>query len=342
MSKYNAANLIEAINSEGFVSDEGLPDFIIAQQKKKPLPLYLMILTGIGAFIALFCFVVFLAATYIIDFYNEVNLLIWGVIFISGAIVIQKFTNHKNIVKQSFFIQSSLAFIVVGQLLLFIAVTSLLDSFWTAIFVLVILTSITYYFYHLSVDRFLSSFGLLLFVWTDLFGNDQTLLFNGFFLVQLVVAGLLLTDSKVKNDYIPLAYALVFSLSINVLFVESFVVNIFVAIGLIALFAWVAEGRNKLKTQPLLLACIGALLLGIISAPSILFAIALMVLGYAKHEKKLTIIGGLLMPVFLFYYYYNLEVSLLVKSLILIGSGMVLLVGRFYMQYKGWSKGVKS
>ena len=48
------------------------------------------------------------------------------------------------------------------------------------------------------------------------------------------------------------------------------------------------------------------------------------------------------MPVFLFYYYYNLEVSLLVKSLILIGSGMVLLVGSFYMQYKGWSKGVKS
>ena len=123
---------------------------------------------------------------------------------------------------------------------------------------------------------------------------------------------------------------------------ESFLTNIVVTIGLIALFAWVAKGRNKLKTEPLLLACIGALLLGIISAPSILFAIALMVLGYAKHEKKLTIIGGLLMPVFLFYYYYNLEVSLLVKSLILIGSGMVLLVGSFYMQYKGWSKGVKS
>ena len=97
----------------------------------------------------------------------------------------------------------------------------------------------------------------------------------------------------------------------------------------------------KLKTQPLLLASMGALLLGLIAAPGILLAIMLMVLGYARHERLLLATGVVLIPVFLFLYYYQLDLSLLQKSAALAGSGALLLAGRFYLRRRGWDKAGK-
>ena len=64
-----------------------------------------------------------------------------------------------------------------------------------------------------------------------------------------------------------------------------------------------------------------------------------MVFGYAKHEEHLMRIGALLMPVFLFLYYYNLDISLMQKSGTLMGSGIVLLAGSLYMKHKNWNAG---
>jgi uncharacterized membrane protein len=100
------------------------------------------------------------------------------------------------------------------------------------------------------------------------------------------------------------------------------------------LIGWAAGNLEKLKTEPLMLASLGAILLGIVSAPGVILSICLMVLGYAKHEKLLLLTGILLMPVFIFFYYYNLDVSLMAKSGVLVGSGVVLLVGRGYLAAK--------
>lgn len=49
-NKYNAAHLLQQLNSKGFAIDNGLSDFIISQQKEKELPIYLRVVIGIGAF----------------------------------------------------------------------------------------------------------------------------------------------------------------------------------------------------------------------------------------------------------------------------------------------------
>lgn len=67
-----------------------------------------------------------------------------------------------------------------------------------------------------------------------------------------------------------------------------------------------------------------------------------MMVGYAKHEKIMILMGGLQIPVFLFLYYYNLDISLMQKSGVLVGSGIVLLAGNFYLQCRGWDKGISS
>jgi uncharacterized membrane protein len=59
-----------------------------------------------------------------------------------------------------------------------------------------------------------------------------------------------------------------------------------------------------------------------------------MVLGYTKHDKLLLLTGIMFMPVFIFLYYYNLDISLMAKSGVLVGSGAVLFMGRGYLAAK--------
>jgi uncharacterized membrane protein len=79
--------------------------------------------------------------------------------------------------------------------------------------------------------------------------------------------------------------------------------------------------------------------LGFLSAPGVLLALALMVLGYAKHEWPLTTLGILLTPLSIFHYYYSIDTTLLMKSGILVGSGAVLLAGYAYMRLRQFGEG---
>ena len=165
----------------------------------------------------------------------------------------------------------------------------------------------------------------------------------------------MLTYGKVKADYTPLSYALVFSLCASVLFLAAHnefgywtgeelirpeFINVVLAGGLVTLIAWAAGSLKKLKSKPLAIASVGVLLFGLISAPGIILAIGLMILGYAKHEKLLIISGVLLMPVFIFLYYYNLDIFLMQKSGVLVSSGFALILGRLYLQSQRWDKEV--
>ena len=81
---------------------------------------------------------------------------------------------------------------------------------------------------------------------------------------------------------------------------------------------------------------IAILILGSISAAGVLFALALFILGYAKHMRFFLILGALFLPIYLLFYYYNLDVTLLYKSLILILSGILLLLSRSYLKFRKW------
>ena len=93
-----------------------------------------------------------------------------------------------------------------------------------------------------------------------------------------------------------------------------------------------ANGVEQVKTsKPLIMSLCGVTLLGVFSAPGVLLSLGLMVLGYATHERLITLFGILLLPLVIFNYYYSLNVSLMEKSLILIGTGAVLIIGRMYL-----------
>ena len=355
MTSYNIAQLINKIDSKGFADKEDLSYFISSQRQETDLPFYLKIIMGIGALFTLLFFMLFLIVSGAFDY---LRIAVLGLMLIASAIGLEKLAHLNNIISHTFLTQISLVCMIAGKLCLVFEFNGFLDSSWNVALGLFFVTVVTYPIYRLWIDRFVFSFALLLSILvTILFNWDNdgvyTLLFNGFFLLQVAILALLLTNKRFGYNYDPLFYAIIFSLCMTVIFlafsgqiyVSDFIqfihpifVNITLTLGLICLFVWISGGVKQVKTERFLLASVGTILLGIISAPGILLTIGLIVLGYAKYNRALTAVGSTLMPMFLFLYYYNLDISLLQKSGVLISSGILLLAGRFYFNYKGWDK----
>ena len=358
-SAYSASDLLEKLSEKALVQsgDEALEDFVLEQQREKELPLYLRALVGIGAVITSLCLIGLVALG--LEINSEEGFIVSGLIFVGMAILLQKRGGDGGTVWNSFLLQSSFAFMATGKSLFVFGVGLAFESGWAVTAALLFLTAATYHIYRMSVDRFLSSFAVFFSIlvnslWGEEFAGSKELLFNGIMLLQVILAAVLICNAKVKRDYAPIKYGLLFSLSAAALFLASHTefgywqepeavrpvfVNLLFTASLIASIAWIAGGVTKLTTEPLILAALGAVALGAISVPGVVLSIILMVLGYAKHERIMTTMGALLVPVFLFFYYYNLDVSLLQKSGVLVGSGIALLAGRFYLSFRKWDRG---
>lgn len=337
-----------------------LTDFIVARQQQPELPLYLRALIGVGAFLTSLFFMAFLLTVGFIDFENPYILLIWGGGFIVSAIILLRWAEQGVLIRHSFYLQSSFAFMAVGKTLFVMGASQIFESDWGISGALVIVISLTYFVYRMSIDRYLSVLALCLSILINILFNEdnlasQSLLFHLFFCAQLAAAAFLLTSGRVKYAYMPIAYALLSSLSVCVLYlaaqleiIQNFdqqqwiqigYINILLIIALWALVIWVAGGLRKWRKHPLIIAVLAILILGAISAPGILWAIGLMILGYGRHDRLLIVAGALMFPLFLWLYYYNLDITLMQKSLILVSSGAILLAGRFYLIYQGWHAG---
>ena len=114
--------------------------------------------------------------------------------------------------------------------------------------------------------------------------------------------------------------------------------NVVLAAALVWLFQWVAGGWDRLRTEPLMIAVIATMCLATFTTPGILAALGLMVLGYARNDRYLLAMGVLFFPVFIVVFYYEWEISLLIKSWIMAGSGAILLSARWFLNMRGWAK----
>jgi hypothetical protein len=369
MTEYNVKELLENWLSHGLIEQDqwtGLENFSIGQQQARELPLYLHVFAGVGAFIATLCFMGFLYQADIIDFELKKGLIIWGVLFMIGAILVAMGSGNKlKTVRHSFSIQTSFCFIGTGKILFVIGIARAFqpNEEWGVTLATLLVTLATYHVYPMSIDRFLSSLAVLVSIFYTLITTGygyglhggfimREIFLNVFFVAQLAIAAVLATNGRIRRGYMPLAYAFIFSLCVAVIFFAArlkighwlqqhdfslLVMNASLAITLVALAGWAAGGWDRLyKSEPLLLVSVGSVLLALISAPGILLSIELMALGYARHERLLLLLGALLFPLFISLYYYNLDLTLMAKSSVLVASGCLLLVGRAYLHYRGF------
>jgi len=372
MSSITATSLLEQLVSSGKVGVGELPklsESIKEDQQDGELPLYLRILVGIGAAISSFCFIGFLSVAKIVSFSSEGDLIGVGFMLIAAALAVALLAREKeHNLKHSFLMQSSFCLMGMGKILFTMGVAMLFkpDEMRGALVATLLLTVGTYHVYRMSIDRFLSSSAVALTLFLNVMFEKELGLMHGnvvnlILILMLVFAGFLFTNPRVKRAYLPLAYALSTSLSLIVLFLPFYFssvhtvsrelqrsigaggfslmpLTVALCLGLVFLMAHVGGGWKRLLQQPLSIAVVGVILLGTVSAPGILLALALMILGYGRHERLLWTLGLLLMPAFIWFYYYTLELTLLEKSGVLVGSGCVLLLGRLYLTVRGYAE----
>jgi len=92
--------------------------------------------------------------------------------------------------------------------------------------------------------------------------------------------------------------------------------------------AWTTDS-DRWK-EAVVVAFVGTGLLAALSAPGILAAVAVTLLGHLERDTVLKRLGILFLPVYIACYYYNLDTTLLLKSLALIGSGLILWAARWH------------
>ena len=123
------------------------------------------------------------------------------------------------------------------------------------------------------------------------------------------------------------------STEISPVWIEWILLHVRTALTALTLFGvsvWAAGGISILREKAplffgLALALAALLWLG---SGGVLLALLFMLLGFSLQNRAILGLGLILFPIFLTHYYYNLNLDLLAKSGVLIGSGIVVLLLR--------------
>lgn len=313
-----------------------LKDFKIQEDNKSSLAI--KILSIFGGFLATIAFIGFLL---IAGLYNsEIGLVLFGFIFIASAILLNKI--YDKLIIDTFSVSSY----VIGNILLVFGLTEMnFDE--NIISGLISLIAIFSLFitqnYILSFIAILTVNSCFLYLLTFHHAYDFIHLYIG--LSVLILAYLFLNEAKLISSnvkisklYAPFRIGFIISLLIGLvafskenLFLISpnniwlssitlIIVNIYMVYTILKIIV-VKNLTNKL----LIYILTSLVLISLVLAPTILGAIAIMLLCFLVQYKTGLAIGIISFIYFISQYYYDLNFTLLTKSIILFSSGIVFL-----------------
>ena len=163
-------------------------------------------------------------------------------------------------------------------------------------------------------------------------------------LVLIVTASYLLTRPRGLPTWRPLGYACAWGLLIVLLPLgerglwskdaelgHRIVSSVSCALALLWACSWAARREGlRVTVARASLAVIVATGLAALQTPGIPAALFLIVLGYASGHWQICAVALGVFPLFVYKYYYNLDVDFLTKSAVLAGSGVLLLCVRWF------------
>jgi hypothetical protein len=352
-----AVALLDTLNTKGMLHDpEEAGKQLAAGSVGEEVPIYLRILTLIGAVIATGFFFLFLAFIGGID---EDTLLILGLVFVAAAYGLLIVAKKSNPILHVFVTTCSFTILAVGKIMFVIGFVEMFDDLfslssrgeiWAATLGVGLATVLTYKLFPFVLDRFISScyfLGFFIGAVIALPDLDSSVMpvvaawiMNFFFLAYMICAGFLLLHEKVKKLYDPVAYALICSLLglavmqsglmsdpklEPVLGFEIWLPNFIAGFGLLYLLSYAVGGFKKQMDSQAIVIAVGIILLAFFTNAGILLSILLMVFGRMNHRPLVSFIGWISLTGFLIYYYYQLDFTLETKSYVLLGSGGLLL-----------------
>lgn len=96
------------------------------------------------------------------------------------------------------------------------------------------------------------------------------------------------------------------------------------------------QRQQPIKTAPLVVLLLLGTVLSQLLTVSVLFALWLLLVAHILRDFWLRLLGLLILPCSLIWYYYQLDITLLAKSQLLMASGAVILFAAWLGQHLGW------
>lgn len=304
-----------------------------AQAEKEPG--FVRILVGIGAWFSALFFMPFLGLLDVFD--NQTTAYTVGLIVLTASVLMARMT------RSTFPSQLSLALAFTGNVIIVVGSCNSFHDFGLGklTFSHAVVCAILFVSLNNSVYRFVGP--VILAVLATCWAVETAMWYTIYVIIALeMLLFLVLLLSRPRSLMtIPLMYASAIMLPLTILYLLStqihswrysfhgdlaWISNIIITAGLIYLFSAIAGGRQKLKQRWILMAVGATIVLGFFTNPGILIAIGLLAAGFAFQDRILTALALLFLPVFLVIFYYSLSVDLAYKSVVIAGSGMILLL----------------
>lgn len=363
MTTQSIQNLLDWLEVKGLLQNRNVAEAdLLCDQNAPYTPIYIHILMGFGSLIG-FSFVILLLHTLHLLSHENYSYIYMGFGFILFSAIFYFPFRSQGPLLHSFGIQTALLFMIVGKVLFVYGLNNKfpippkeLSFTWTVTVALLFVTLLTYFIFPNIVDRFLSCLATLLSLLYNLvkeFNNNVPLLI--ILILSLSALYALYIWRGRPKAWDPLVMVGIVFVSIISLYLSSYfqhfmpssaqfweipliVFNLAVSAFLIALCLHFSGSLNNIVELPVIFSCIGIVILSLISNNGILWSIALLMLGYGKHNRALTTFGLIFLIFFLIEYYYSLEMTLQHKAYILMGSGVFLLFARVVMKHLNWDK----
>jgi hypothetical protein len=332
--------LLSDLELEGLIAQQGLKKITDHLEKQKggvKDPLYIRILSGIGAWVAAIFLMWFLTLIHALE--NGIVATIVGMVFLAGGIGIARAS------KTTFLRQLSLALVFAGNALVVFGVTSAFRTPDISIMVIThaIVCAVVYPLFSSSIYRFIAPTALAALLTAWIIDKKIFILMHFLITAEMLFAGWLFLLKKRPNSLAPLFYSAAAMLPATLLFMNLTQISawridfriplwpssILLAAGLVYLYFHLAGGWRILRDPLLILAVLATILLGIFTTPGILVAIGLLIIGYAFDDRIITAFSFLFLVCFLVVFYYALNINLAHKSWVIAGSGVLLLVVRW-------------
>lgn len=320
---------------------------------------FISALSFVGALVSMQFFLSFLVMLRLVDFKTPVTLGLWGAAFTIGALAyVHRKKTQADRFSGTFSWQFALMLLLVGKVCLFWFLVKWLG--WSALsnyfFASLALTLLTYPFSPFDTDRYLSVLATLIWGFATIgfshyfadyrwqVSPSKQWAMALYYVLLLAMTAWFFARPHFPVVLKPLRDALLTSLLLIVMLLAASnyfaftyaPVNGFVTFSLTAclltITVWQGGGWQAfLRSEKLWMAAVGIIALACVAEAGILLALGFLSLGYACHDRRLLFYGAGFFVGFLILFYYQLQMTLLDKSITLATSGIVLLLGAFYL-----------
>jgi len=319
---------------------------LIRARRAQPPPWFVRVLIGGGAWVTM---LLFLLALLLAGFHKSTEGMgVLGVVLVAGATALR--WNGTG----DFLVQLTLSAAFTGEGLILFAMSPRTEMAM-ALSLVVVELPVLFLFRDVS-HRFLSTVGILGALGTAAMKAGGPGMLAMYVVVLAVVAYAVWLDAprllqRGTSVFTPVAYGMVVSLllamgaclmlrgewhtSADSKVMLGFPVTAAVGLALLY-FEWriFTEQGVPLGSEAAWATFLGTVLLGVVTfnTPGILAAIGVLVLAFHRREVLLAGLAAAFLVGFGVFFYYDLAVSLMVKSLVLVASGVLVLLARWYLR----------